>query len=724
MKLYISKDVQEKFPELEEIMLPVYNVNVQKDDQVLTKDCFDQPLQKYTGNNFYEQKYFVVFKEFCEEMGMDTKHNPPSVENLFKRYENSGKFPQINNIVDAANRIALETLVPTGVFDLDQIKGDLVLKFTKGGEEFHPLGGGVEILPEGITVIADNEKILNVFPYRDSIYQKITNKTKNILILADMVKGMDRNDVEKAVIDLGNLIVKVAGGKVGEVFSSQIEEEIIRPEKESPKENQTQRLNQLISDLKEKNIPFEIIEHPPINSVEEGLAYLGIDASQGVSTLIFNGDNKFFAVFRRDDHQLDNQKIKELLKVSNLRMASKDEIFACTNAKIGATPMISRLPTLMDETIFEKEFVYGGTGSFEHDLKIKPPDLQKATGAIIGNLILKDILRRKRRILTGDTPTGKLHIGHYVGTLKNRVELQKSYDTYILLANIHAYANDYTKTDLINQNVYEVFLDNLAVGIDPNVSTIFLESGIPEILELYGIFSMMVKHARALRNPSVKEEIIYKKLEPSVGFVIYPILQAADILGFNADLVPVGEDQLPVIEQTREIASDFNRVFGETFVIPQAKVGFIPRLVGIDGQTKMSKSGSNAILLSDDPETLKKKVNSIYTDPARIHGNEPGKVEGNPVFIYHDAFNPDKEEVKDLKDRYQKGTVSDREVKDKLFIALNNFLTPIREKRRYYEEHPDEAKEILIEGTKKARLIVQETIKVVREKIKMNKLIE
>jgi len=332
--------------------------------------------------------------------------------------------------------------------------------------------------------------------------------------------------------------------------------------------------------------------------------------------------------------------------------------------------------------------------------------------------------QKKPRILTGDTPTGKLHIGHYVGTLQNRVELQKSYETYILLANIHAYANDYTKTDIINQNVYEVFLDNLAVGIDPNVSTIFLESGIPEILELYGIFSMMVKHSRALRNPSVKEEIKYKKLDPSVGFIIYPILQAADILGFNANLVPVGEDQLPVIEQTREIANDFNKVFGETFVVPQAKVGFIPRLVGIDGKSKMSKSGSNAILLSEDPETLKKKVNSIYTDPKRIHGNEPGIVEGNPVFIYHDAFNPNKEEVKDLKERYQKGKVSDREVKEKLYLALNNFLTPIREKRKYYENNPQIAKEILIEGTKKARKVVQEVVKIVYEKTKMNKLID
>lgn len=332
--------------------------------------------------------------------------------------------------------------------------------------------------------------------------------------------------------------------------------------------------------------------------------------------------------------------------------------------------------------------------------------------------------QKKPRILTGDTPTGKLHIGHYVGTLKNRVELQHSYETYILLANIHAYANDYTKTDLINQNVYEVFLDNLAVGIDPNISTIFLESGVPEILELYGLFSMMVKHARVLRNPSVKEEIIYKKLDPSVGFIIYPILQAADILGFNANLVPVGEDQLPVIEQTREIARDFNKVFGQTFVIPEAKVGQVARLVGTDGKTKMSKSGSNAILLSDDPETLRKKVNSIFTDPNRIHPTDHGKVEGNPVFVYHDAFNPNKEEVEEMKKRYRIGNISDREVKDKLFIALNDFLTPIREKRKYYENNPQIAREILIEGTKKARIVVQQTLSVVKEKMKLNDLIK
>lgn len=329
----------------------------------------------------------------------------------------------------------------------------------------------------------------------------------------------------------------------------------------------------------------------------------------------------------------------------------------------------------------------------------------------------------KKRILTGDTPTGKLHIGHYVGTLENRVRLQTTYDTYIILANVHAYANNYKNPEKINEDVYNVFLDNLAVGIDPKISTVFLESGIPELFELYSFFLTMVKHSRVIRNPSVKDEIKYKKLDPSIAFIVYPILQAADILGFNADLVPVGKDQLPVIEQTQEIAQAFNRSFGNTFTIPKAMVGRVARLIGIDGKTKMSKSGNNAILLSDDENTLRKKVMTIYTDPNRIHSSDPGKVEGNPVFIYHDAFNPNKEEVEDLKKRYRTGKVGDIEVKEKLFLALNNFLMPIREKRKYYEDRPKEAKEILIEGTKKARKVVIETLGMVREKIKINNLI-
>lgn len=485
------------------------------------------------------------------------------------------------------------------------------------------------------------------------------------------------------------------------------------------------RLEQLKKELDSFGVVYQIIKHPPIKTVEEGLEFLGIGPEDGVSTLVFKADGKFIVVFRRDDHKLDLGKIKKFLKVSNLQMATPDEILSNTGGPIGATPMISGLYSLMDETILKREFVYGGTGSFEHDLKISSHILQKVTNAITGDFIETGTKQRvKKRILTGDTPTGKLHLGHYVGALENRIKLQHEYDTYIILANVHAYASNYQNPDIINESVYNVFLDNLAVGLDPNVATIFLESGVPEIYEFYAQFLTMVKHSRIIRNPTIKEEIKYKKLDPSVGFIMYPILQAADILAFNADLVPVGEDQLPVLEQTREIAREFNKTYGDTFVVPEAKMGRVARLVGTDGTMKMSKSGGNAILLSEDKETLKKKVMSIYTDPNRIHLTDPGKVEGNPVFMYHDCFNSNKEEVEDLKERYLKGKVGDIEVKEKLFIALDNFLTPIREKRKYYEDRPKEAKEILMEGTKRARKTAQEVLEKFREKTKLVDLIK
>ncbi len=480
------------------------------------------------------------------------------------------------------------------------------------------------------------------------------------------------------------------------------------------------KIRNLRKKLEELGVPFEITKHAPIRSVEEGLKALGIDASGGCSTLIFGTDKGFMAVFRRDDHRLDLEKVKALLKVKTLKLATEKEISKTTGGLIGSTPQITDLPTIMDETILEKDYVYGGTGSREHDLKIKPADLKKISQAKSGDIISVT----KKRILTGDTPTGKLHLGHYVGTLENRIKLQREYETYIILANVHAYANYYYDSERINRDVYNVFLDNLAVGIDPKIATIYLESCIPEVYELYSFFLTMVKHSRAIRNPSVKEEIKYKKMDPSVAFIDYPILQAADILGFNADLVPVGEDQLPMIEQTREIARDFNKTFGKTFVVPEAKVGRVARLVGIDGKLKMSKSGGNAILLSDDEETLKKKVMSIFTDTNRIHATDPGRVDGNPIFIYHDAFNPSRVEVEDLKARYKLGRVGDIEVKEKLFVALNNFLGPIREKRAYYESRPKLAKEILMEGTKKARKVVAGVAEIVREKTKINRLVE
>ncbi|PIU73206.1 tryptophan--tRNA ligase [Candidatus Shapirobacteria bacterium CG06_land_8_20_14_3_00_40_12] len=481
--------------------------------------------------------------------------------------------------------------------------------------------------------------------------------------------------------------------------------------------------------LKDLNIEHSFVEHPSLTEVVDVMNFIGRPISESSATLVMKADDRYIAFIRRGDTELDIPKVKQMLGIGSLQIASPTEFTKLTGLLSGTAHFLTGLETLVDKKVLEKEYIYGGSGSLEITTKYKTEDLGK-----IPNSQIVDIanIKVKPIILTGDTPSGKLHIGHYVGTLENRVKLQHEYDTYILLANIHAYANDYRLAQKINENVYQVFLDNLAVGIDPNVSTIYLESGIPETLELYSYFLTMVTHARALRNPAIKDELKYKNLDPanvvmseaSVGFICYPILQAADILGFNANLVPVGEDQSPVIEQTREIARDFNKAYGDTFAIPEAMIGRVPRLVGTDGKKKMSKSGGNAILLSDDEETLKKKIQACYTDPNRIHATDTGKVEGNPVFEYHRAFNPNIEEVKDLEDRYRAGKVGDKEVKEKLFTALNTFLKPIRGKRKYYEDRPEVVKEILVEGTKRARKVVQKTLRKVKEKTGINKLIE
>lgn len=478
--------------------------------------------------------------------------------------------------------------------------------------------------------------------------------------------------------------------------------------------------------LKDAGVKFEFIPLAPDLplDVESHMKFHGHSMNFAMPNIVFKTEKGFIVAQRRGDSKLDSKKLKKLAGVKDLRIATEEELKG-----LGLRPGIVP-PTgfdakfFMDQKIFENKFVFTGTGHNLFALKLNPRDVQKINSPVVGDFTEVGVINDKKRILTGDTPTGRLHIGHYVGALENRVKLQHEYDTYIILANIHAYASNYKDPGKINESVYNVFLDNLAVGLDPNVATIFLESGVPEILELYTIFLTMIKHSRIVRNPTIKEEIKYKKLDPSVGFIMYPILQAADILAFDADLVPVGEDQIPVLEQTREIARDFNKTYGDTFVIPEAKMGRVARLVGTDGKMKMSKSGGNAILLSDDEETLKQKVKSIYTDPNRVHATDPGKIEGNPVFIYHDTFNPNQDEVKELKDRYQKGKVGDIEVKEKLFVALNNFLAPIREKRKHYEERPKEAKEILIESTKRARKTAQEVLGRFRERTKLIDLIK
>lgn len=332
-----------------------------------------------------------------------------------------------------------------------------------------------------------------------------------------------------------------------------------------------------------------------------------------------------------------------------------------------------------------------------------------------------------KRILTGDTPTGKLHLGHYVGTLENRVKLQYEYKVFIVLADLHALTTLNLDYHLVAENTRQVAMDNLAVGLDANKVSIFIESEIPEIYELAAIFSMYVSHNRVLRNPTIKDEIQMKNLGDhySLGFINYPIYQAADILCVKGELVPVGVDQEAHLEQTREIARMFNKITHRRpplFPEPQALFGRVGKLVGTDGNAKMSKSLGNVIYLTDSAEEVEKKVMNMYTDPTRIHPTDPGHVDGNPVFVYLDAFGGenDKPQITKYKDQYTKGQVGDIEVKKYLVKVLNNFLDPIRIKRAEYEKQPELVDKILKEGTEKARAEAQKTLKEVKKAMKLD----
>ena len=321
----------------------------------------------------------------------------------------------------------------------------------------------------------------------------------------------------------------------------------------------------------------------------------------------------------------------------------------------------------------------------------------------------------RKRILTGDRPTGRLHLGHYVGSLHNRVDLQEDYDCLFIIADLHMLTTQPKKEQVarVARNVRDIVLDYLAAGIDPAQSTIFLQSAVPETYELSLLLGMLVSVPRLERLPSLKDMAQDANLDVMpFGLLGYPVLQAADILLPRAHLVPVGQDNEAHVEVTREIARRFNRLYGEVFPIPDV-LSEGPTLVGTDGQGKMSKSRGNAIFLSDDAETVERKVMSMYTDPRRVRADIPGRVEDNPVFVYHDAFNPDTGEVQDLKERYRQGKVGDVEVKRKLAQAVNEFLDPLRERRAYYESQPGLVDDILVAGIRRTRGIAQSTMEMV-----------
>ena len=327
----------------------------------------------------------------------------------------------------------------------------------------------------------------------------------------------------------------------------------------------------------------------------------------------------------------------------------------------------------------------------------------------------------KKTILTGDRPSGRLHLGHYVGSLESRVRLQDNFEQYVMIADVQALTDNFEHPEKITHSVYEVAKDYLAVGIDPEKTTIFIQSQIPEIAELTLYFLNLVTIGRLERNPTVKTEIQQKGYESSLpaGFFCYPVNQAADISIFQAELVPVGDDQIPMIEQTNEIVRKFNRIYKTSCLKEcQAYLSHAPRLVGIDGKSKASKSLNNAIYLSDSPAEIKQKVFQMFTDPDHLRVSDPGKIEGNAVFAYLDAFHHDKEEVASLKAHYQRGGLGDVVIKNILNKSLQDLLEPMRERRDQCKQ--EDIRNMLYSGTNKALKVARNTIEQVRGAIGIN----
>ena len=325
-----------------------------------------------------------------------------------------------------------------------------------------------------------------------------------------------------------------------------------------------------------------------------------------------------------------------------------------------------------------------------------------------------------KRVVSGMRPTGKLHVGHLAGALQNWVQLQQQYDCFYFVADWHALTSNFADTSGVVESALDNVADWIGAGIDPERSTLFVQSLIPEHAELYLLLQMVTPIPWLERVPTYKEQVVQlaDKDLSSIGFLGYPLLQTADVVIYNANVVPVGDDQVPHLELSREVVRRFHNFYGDVFAEPQALLTPTPRLPGLDNR-KMSKSYGNTIDLSDDSETVKKKIRGMYTDPKRVRADIPGTVEGNPVFIYHDAFNPNRAEVEDLKARYREGTVGDVEVKTKLATAVNTMLEPIRERRQRALARPDYIRDVLVEGSRKAQVIARETMERVRSAVKL-----
>jgi tryptophanyl-tRNA synthetase len=486
--------------------------------------------------------------------------------------------------------------------------------------------------------------------------------------------------------------------------------------------NKHNKFNETVKALKDSKIPHDLIKHPPIHTVEEGLAFLGITPDLGVSTLFFHTDSGYGVLLRRDDNQISFEKVKRYYKATKMRFCTPDEVLNLSGCKIGfVSPFNPGFKMIMDRSILEKEYVYLGTGSPEYDLKIAPVDLAKFTNSVFVDIKEEGSARTKSRILSGITPSGDgtLHIGNYIGMVQQSIQFAKAYDCYLMVADLHALTTVQNKGDL-ERNVQNLILNELALLGDLKNITFFRQSDVPMHAELTWILNNVTPLGLLKRAHAYKDKLQKDVMEDEInlGLFNYPILMAADILLYKPDYVPVGKDQKQHIEITRDIAGNFNKTYKKkVFPLPEPYIpSEVAVVMGTDGKRKMSKSLRNIISIFEDEIVIKKQVMSTYTDPTRIHATDPGHIEGNMIFSYLDFFG-EKSRVEEMKKLYIKGKIPDVEVKNYLYEALLGFFAPARARFTEFKANPEKVKKILKSGAEKAREVASKTMEEIRETI-------
>jgi len=491
----------------------------------------------------------------------------------------------------------------------------------------------------------------------------------------------------------------------------------------------TNIVSDYLKQLEELEINNYTVEHPYIKTVDEVLTYCKLTYQDGASTLVFKVDDEFVEVIRRDDCKIDMNKFRSLTGAKQIRMATPEEFAEVTGLEPGTArvylPQIKKV--FIDKLILEKEYIQTGSGSFTISVRCKTSDLHKIPHSQIVDIAFiskgeKQEVKSHYSILTGITPSGsgEVHIGNYLGAVVPFLELQKKADkVYFFIADLHALTTVANKEEM-QRNVENLVLSYLAFGIDTNKVVFYRQSDIPQHTELQSILNNVTPLSLIKRAHAYKDKL-QKGADPediNMGLFSYPVLMAADILLYDPDYVPVGDDQKQHIEITRDIAGFFNKTYGNTFVLPDIyNIKESARLVGTDGKRKMSKSLNNYIAVFAEEKIIRKQIMSCYTDPNRVRATDPGQVEGNPIFTYHRLLNDNKQEVTDLEQRYKAGTVTDVEVKEKLFQAI---LLKFKQERELYNElksNPERIKHILKEGAQKAQLQASGKMMNVRKKI-------